>query len=462
MVDELRPYELVNLYRESRHSRANSWVFSTLAAGAAIAGFISCFASNIPHSKAAALGLFGASLVFTRQASHTTAQAERYQRRWEVLEEAAEDAQLTAIVRSVQPGLAPIKLTTAPEMELYDWANAPDEGVGFIIAGNSGSGKSSVATWLAGLLTQMEPAQCLVLDPHHNDLWQQQGLTSIGDIEEIEATIRALLKELDDRCTRKGNGKPLGDPLLIISDEIGACLERFKHPKWIQSALKRLGSEGRKFGMTLIAINQSQNADDLGISGSLRNNYVLILLGAAARKHARQLGKEFEAYLKGIAYPCMVSGASEDAIATHPTHGSYTQFKKQGNPPRNLIPIRQLPLTFGVDAKPPTLEQFADELPISTNTEHLEKCLKLPEVEDKIDQLLAEIDLSDIPKELYPIVQFSQGRDWVKAIDVKRNISSFKSISTSQIREYFLMLETWGCGETKGEGDFLQYRAIRQ
>lgn len=482
MVEELKPYQLVQTYSEARHSRFNSWVFSLLAAGSAIAG-VGAFISELPNEfrYPLSLGFWTGSLVLVNRSATASRQANLYARRVTALETASEDSYVYNLMRSVQPSLPPIELQATLETSFYNWANAVDEGVGFIIAGNSGAGKSCVATWLAGLLTQEKPHQCLVLDPHWNDIWKQQGLAAMGHITQIEATIKALLKELDDRCDRKGQGLPLGEPLLIIADEIGACLERFKDAKWIQSALKRLGSEGRKFDMTLIAINQSQNVDDLGISGSLRNNYVLILLGAAARKYSQQMGKDYNEKLKGVAYPCLVSGAAEDSLAVHPTHGEYQIFRKKGNAPQNLIPIRQLPLTFLDDAgmelpgsdRPaiapgataPTLEQFSQEFAAPTPRELLEQSFNLPtanEHESIADSApkQPDIDWDDIPDHLHDLIKYSLKYGWVTARKVKQNVRLYSSSSTEEIRSFFLAAMNAGVGMVRGEGDRLQYAAI--
>lgn len=460
---ELKPYQLVQTYTEARHSRFNSWVFSVLAVTCTVSGvgFFANLDARPQLRYGGAIGCWLTALVLVNRGATASKQANLYGRRVAALELASEDSYVYNLMKSVQPGLPPIQLEAVLETSYYNWQNAIDEGVGFIIAGNSGAGKTSVATWLTGLLTQAEPSQCLVLDPHWNDLWSQQGLVAIGHIKQIEETVKALLAELDARCDRKGRGEPLGEPLLIIADEIGACLERFKNPKWIESALRRLGSEGRKFNMTLIAINQSQNVDDLGISGSLRNNYVLILLGAAARKYAQQMGKEYQDLLKGVPYPCVVSGAAEDTLAIHPTHGDYSIFKKKGNAPMNLLPIRQLPLVFlddlqlegeEVKALPrPTGEQFRSEF----NSPVAEK------VAQPVKQVNFELD--DVLPELQPIVRLSMKQNgWIRAIDCKRNINALKTVSTEVIREYFIILANQGCGETSGEGEQAQYTAFEE
>ena len=241
-------------------------------------------------------------------------------------------------------GTAQLEQPALPAATTYDWNNIESESVGFLICGNSGSAKSSLATWLAGHLTQSTPMAVIALDPHFNDCWQMSGIKSVGKIQDIESCLIWLISELDRRCDRKGLKQPLGDPIFVICDELNAAIERFENPKVIESALKRLGSEGRKFGITFCGLNQSSNASAIGIDAKYRSNYTLILLGQSARTHPK-LGKE----LADVAYPCMLTGSIADAIAIHPTHGSYNQFKKTGNPPMNLKPINQLPLPEGLN-----------------------------------------------------------------------------------------------------------------
>jgi energy-coupling factor transporter ATP-binding protein EcfA2 len=243
------------------------------------------------------------------------------------------------------------EILTNSGINYYNWSDCVEEAVGFIISGNSGSGKTSVACWLAGLLTKEKPAQVIALDPHYNDTWEQVGIKSLGKINEIESTLIWLLNELDNRCDRKSKKQNLGDDLIVFCDEVNACLERFEDKKTVESAIKRLGSEGRKFGITFIILNQSHNAGDLGISKKYLNNYFMIALGASARAIIHENYKQGtieKNYINSVAYPCVVSGAVPINLALHPTHYSYQEFRKHGNPPQNLLPINQLPLQIGI------------------------------------------------------------------------------------------------------------------
>lgn len=262
---------------------------------------------------------------------------------------------------SVAPGgaIAPSPDAAPDNLDFfYNWDDIEDEAVGVIVAGNSGAAKSSVACWLAGHLTRKNPAQVLALDPHEsrNPSWKQLGIPVIGDFAAIEEQVGLMIELLDQRREQPENG----DEIIVFADELGACLDRFKDSAKMERALKRLGSEGRKFGLTFIAINQSKNVADIGISGALRNNYVIVLLCAAAREHAEKKWKQSDprrVYVNSVAYPCVVTGAVPDKVAIHPTHAEYLKFKKKGNPPKNLIPIDQLPLT----------------IPLATSHQHLRR-----------------------------------------------------------------------------------------
>lgn len=236
------------------------------------------------------------------------------------------------------------------EIEFYDWRDLVDDAVGIIIAGNSGSGKTSVAVWVAGWLTKDEPAQVLALDPHANVnvLWRELGIHAIADFLLIEKQLLILLDILDYRRTLSKEQLDLEPSVIVFADEINACLENFEDKENMELAIKRLGSEARKYKIALIALNQSSNADDLGISAQMRNNYLLIGLCATARQIAGAWKKDDprRKHIEETAYSCVVRGSVPEQVAIHPTHHSYKQFKKKGNKPKGLLPINQLPLTI--------------------------------------------------------------------------------------------------------------------
>lgn len=236
------------------------------------------------------------------------------------------------------------------ELEYYDWRDLIDDAVGIILAGNSGSGKTSVAVWIAGWLTKDIPAQVLALDPHGNVnvLWKELDIHVICEFSLIEKQLNILIGLLDARRGLDIDELNRQPQIIVFADEINACLENFEDKESMSTAIKRLGSEARKYGIALIALNQSSNCDDLGISKPMRSNYLLILLNASARQKAEGWKKEDPRYthVMETAYSCVVSGSVADAVAIHPTHYTYKQFRKKGNKPVGLLPINQLPLTI--------------------------------------------------------------------------------------------------------------------
>jgi hypothetical protein len=272
------------------------------------------------------------------------------------------------------------------------------------------------------------------------------GIQSIGKIEQIEAALFWLLGELDARCARKGEGKPIGDPMFIICDELNASLERFNDRKIVESTLRRLGSEGRKFGLTFCGLNQSSNAGAIGIDAKYRSNYALILLGQSARTHP-QLGK----HLADVAYPCLLDGSIAPSLAVHPTHGDYKVFKKQGNPPQNLKQINQIPLPSG-------LLSAIEDRPLATQM--IDSGLS-PNV---ATALTAQQQSTAIAPEFQKIVNYLNGRDWTKDYEIKSGIREFKDTNTPlpELQGYLQFLETQNLLETRStQRGSLEARTIR-
>jgi len=429
---------------------STKWQSIAASIGCSFAGFTLTAAASMTPNFAAQFVLFASGAIVARSGKFALGIADRQSANLERFDQICEvhsQKMNASLMENFYKNLPMIQTTAVidlpalpPAQPLYDWKNITDEAVGYLICGNSGSAKSSLATWLAGHLTQNEPMAVISLDPHFNDCWDLAGIKSVGKIEHIEACLEWLLDELDRRCERKGDGLPLGDPMFIICDELNAALERFAKPKIIESALKRLGSEGRKFNLTFCGLNQSSNADALGIDSKYRSNYALILLGQSARTHSK-LGKN----LADVAYPCLVTGSIADSIATHPTHGSYTQFKKKGNAPMNLKPINQLPLPAalskfvkGIDrALPPTNSE--PELNESV-VNHLNRLYSL-EIQDSDSDSIVAVDTR-------------------KDADLRVRIAELKQTGLNQ-NQIILALWQSKAGGSKGYRDALaEYRRL--
>lgn len=237
--------------------------------------------------------------------------------------------------------------TPDSQIEFYNWDNIVKEAVGIIVAGNSGSAKTCLTTWLLGKLTQSNPAQVIILDPHanRNPLWEELGLATVSDFDLIEKQLVKLEELLDSRRNQPTNG----DTVITVTEELGACIKKFSDPNRVQTTLERLGSEGRKYGLVLISVNTSANSFDIGISAQNRNNFVTILCRASARHFAENNWKkqdERQAWVRDTAYPTVVTGAVPGCVAVHPTHGHHQEFAILGKEPKGILPVNQKPLTI--------------------------------------------------------------------------------------------------------------------
>ena len=103
----------------------------------------------------------------------------------------------------------------------------------------------------------------------------------------------------------------------------------------------------RKFDIQIIGMMQSHLCEDIGLSGGVRRQAMIILLNGAARTEAyrnkNQFTKEEYTYLtdKDRPYIALVTGYQSIQVAEHPTHGNYKKFSKKGNKPEVVLSIKQ-------------------------------------------------------------------------------------------------------------------------
>jgi hypothetical protein len=234
-----------------------------------------------------------------------------------------------------------------PRTNVFDWETIYGQAQGFIISGDPGSGKSCLASWLLGWLTQKERSVIFVIDHHGSQSWKLSGIEMsevVSDISQIYQLIDALGAEMESRQKLYKAGSSVGPNIIVVIDEFTALSMKLKtkkiDPKPLQDLIRSLLIEGRKFGMTVIFLAHNTNCSELGVSANERNSFGLIKLGLYARQALAEIGIRSDE----IGYPCFVGGALQPAIAVHPTHGWAKQFVLNGVAPKGILPIKRAEL----------------------------------------------------------------------------------------------------------------------
>jgi energy-coupling factor transporter ATP-binding protein EcfA2 len=225
-------------------------------------------------------------------------------------------------------------------------------GVGYLICGNSGSGKTSVAKYIAGQYTE---AKGIIIDVHASaNNWDDIGGQLVSEPSKIFETVAGLRDEYN---RRKDTPKPSQgyERLVVIWDEFEECLDDLTNyldlelelsNKEIQRELTRittfvrsLATGGRKYGITLMVLNQSWNVSSLKINSGHRKNFVCIFLNAEADRFLVSQSDN-SINLDTSRYRAVATGAVETQVLEHPTHHSYKKVANLQPPtelPRNLL-----------------------------------------------------------------------------------------------------------------------------
>lgn len=266
------------------------------------------------------------------------------------------------------------------QLDFYNWDGLADEASGILVGGNSGSGKTSLgAGYIVGKLTAVSPAEVIVLDIHasKNPIWKQMGFPRVeSDVLTIYEIMCWLIKEIERRKHEDGH------PLIVCLDEINDTLSELeqldivkplpgkqKRTKTFSYAIRKL-SNARKFDICLLGFMQSHNTEAIGIDGKFRNNFLLVLCGASARREIQNIWKHDDPrylHTQNTPYPVVISGSNPHQIAEHCTHKHHTQYRKKGNAPANLIQPRFLPESsipvFTIDDEIIDTDYVKDEKP---------------------------------------------------------------------------------------------------
>lgn len=233
-------------------------------------------------------------------------------------------------------------------VEKYNWEQIVDENC-LLIGGEPGSAKTSVvAGYIVPKISQAIESEIIVLDSHakKND-WQGMGYHRV--VNDYEQIYDCLLW-LDEERERRRNSSDSHHLIICIFDEINdmwSYLERqdkqnktkrLSHAQLILQTLLNC----RKFDIQIIGMMQSHLCEDIGLSGAIRRQAMIILLNGAAREEAsrskNKLSGEQYGYLtdKNRPYCCLITGYQNMQIADHPTHGHHTYFAKKGKKPENI------------------------------------------------------------------------------------------------------------------------------
>lgn len=262
------------------------------------------------------------------------------------------------------------------EIAIYDWQRLRSEATGIMIAGNPGHGKSSVALWALGWLTQLEAAKIEVCDPHAavNRGWAENGFHPVSDYADIEQKFTDALAEFKARKKRAEQGQDIGRKYILVADETDSYDDNFEDAELVSRVQTVLGKEGRKYGIILIFVTHTSNVTNKKIDAQERDCFTSITLGVSAISKAEKVwGKKSQEckLLKQQAYPCVVISNGIPHLAIHPTHGEYEEFKQSGNPPKNLLPIHQIH-DFGQQH-----QQQSATSPSNTSNNYLERLWNL-------------------------------------------------------------------------------------
>ncbi|NET30228.1 hypothetical protein [Okeania sp. SIO1I7] len=265
--------------------------------------------------------------------------------------ELAAQAELAALLpEEAQAEIIDVQATeTIPEnTDKYNWEQIVDENC-LLIGGEPGSAKTSVAAgYIVPKISQAYSSEIIVLDSHakKND-WQGMGYHRV--INDYEQIYECLLW-LDEERERRRNSEENHHLIICIFDEINdmwSYLERYDK----QNKTKRLSNAQlilqtllncRKFDILIIGMMQSHLCEDIGLSGAIRRQAMILLLNGAAREEAgrnkKKLTHQQYNYLtdKKRPYCCLITGYQTMQIADHPTHGHYTTFAKKGKTPENV------------------------------------------------------------------------------------------------------------------------------
>lgn len=441
---EIHPSLLHSLYTTHRNSVAAS-------VGLALASLGLIGGSMLTRSPAAKAVCFGGTLAICAIATPIRKTARRHEalaRDWEDISDSAFQDwlanRLAPAVNLLQLGEALIQ----EELEFFNLATitAPDDVTCVAIVGASGSGKSFLTTHLIRAYFPDSHIRVFDTDAKPND-WQ--GLEVVGRKGDTSAIAQAMSEDLallQSRTQLRGDGKHVGGEEVRVCEEFPTLVADLEPPstknKPLNPAtewLKRLVRRGRKYRMKVFLVSQEFQVESLKIGGEgeLRKAFTVFYLGGSALEIARkepdkprkealmdwvkQQQRPCIVMHQGRLYPCVIPDLSLGLAATAPVTATIAPVHPE---------IAELEALY--DSSP-------DYAPAAkTDTTSL---------------------LESLPVHLKAIVKFSQKNEWVNARSVQSGVKAVRGYSGTQIRQFFLSLETLGLGSVRGDDDRLEFRA---
>jgi len=140
-------------------------------------------------------------------------------------------------------------------------------GVHFSLIGATDSGKTTLANHI---IDHIKSDKTYALDPHAKfNIWSHKCLVQ-QSYDDIQHTLEQAFIEMSSRYDR---GPGNYESILLAIDEWPAIIA--ERPD-CEQYISRISREGRKVGVRLLLLSQSDQISEIGLSVALRNNFVKI------------------------------------------------------------------------------------------------------------------------------------------------------------------------------------------
>ncbi|MEX0272412.1 hypothetical protein AB3R30_25185 [Leptolyngbyaceae cyanobacterium UHCC 1019] len=352
-----------------------------------------------------------------------------------------------------------------------------------IIAGLPGSGKGVMAALALSLGVKERGLRYWIFNPKNKlseaGYWARAEKHYLKDRlmndDGLFSDLMATLEEFASEGSRRNNQPGKYEPFILLLEEITSLIGLFtpKQKQIFKAKMTGIASLARGCNMAIWMSGQSVTLEDLGFTGK-SNRAMFTAIAAVGPDRA---GSKSICDLLSIPFDEPTLPAGRVWLTSNAVYGALTapsaipQYATWQEVP-NLIDLRPGAATPQATSHtsadidnllsspaltPKKIEQIANAygLPLPKMAEESTAIAEVP-ITQNID-----FDLDDVLPELRPIVEYSiKQNGFIKAIDVKRNVAQFKSVSTEEIRNHFIGLVNVGCGVSQGDGDLLKYSAF--